>query len=463
MGSRRSARTARKKARKKRAQPRVIKVSWTYVWLLVVVVFSVGLLSRTVIFRDRARLENDEKIYMALVDQLDRGLGYTLEGHPILGESWMVREMYEEKLFFHPPGGIILFWAVHRVWPSRGFGVAQLLCYAIFFWSMLGLAAAALRPLTRTAAVLTATLSAFTPIMTHVAGRYWLDGPLLAFTVLAAAVFLHAVLRRSTPLACLAGVLLGFASLIKLTAVLVLPGLAALTLGVLPVSSWRAFFTKEHLGTLRRCIIFLLAAAVVQLPWEVWQWIAAGSPFAAAAPKPMDRLTQINSYMAYVTVWRKPWIYLELLPQVVWTFVPSLVLLAFQWSRHEIRNKALALLAWIATVVGVHVALGAVGYPKLLRYVILATPATVLLFVLVTGGLIEAVRERRPIPGGPSVAAALAVLATLGFGLEIAQGVVTPLRDDRDLIRPLSGLRGVDYAPLDLKTLERQAKQGQSP
>src|SRR5512143_1937487 len=112
MGSRRSARTARKTARKKRPQPRVTEISWTYVWLLAVVVFSVGLLCRTVIFRDRARLENDEKIYMALVDQLDRGLGYTLEGHPILGESWMVREMYEKRLVFHPPVGVILVWAM---------------------------------------------------------------------------------------------------------------------------------------------------------------------------------------------------------------------------------------------------------------------------------------------------------------------------------------------------------------
>src|SRR6266404_3699148 len=151
MGSRRSTRTARRK----RAQPRVVEISWNYVWLLVVVVFFVGLLGRTVILRDRVRLENDEKIYMALVDQLDRGRGYTLEGHSILGEPWMVREIYEQRLFFHPPG-VILFWAMHRIWPSGGFGVAQLLCYAIFFWSMLGLAAAALRPLTRTAAVLTA-------------------------------------------------------------------------------------------------------------------------------------------------------------------------------------------------------------------------------------------------------------------------------------------------------------------
>jgi cytochrome c biogenesis factor len=167
--------------------------------------------------------------------------------------------------------------------------------------------------------------------------------------------------------------------------------------------------------------------------------------------------------MAYVTVWRKPWFYLELLPQVVWTFVPSLVLLAVQWSRHEMRNKALALLAWIATVVGVHVALGAMGYPKLLRYVILATPATVLLFVLVTTGLLETFRERQSVPGGRRLAAALVVLAALGFGLEIVQGVVTPMRDNLDLIRPLSGLRGVDYAPFDLKSLERQPKEGQSP
>ena|SRR5579862_1241408 len=46
-------------------------------------------------------LENDEKIYTALVEQLDRGKGYTLRGHPILNEPWINHEQYDHPLFFH--------------------------------------------------------------------------------------------------------------------------------------------------------------------------------------------------------------------------------------------------------------------------------------------------------------------------------------------------------------------------
>ena len=82
------------------------------------------------------------------------------------------------------------------------------------------------------------------------------------------------------------------------------------------------------------------------------------------------------------------------------------------------------------------------GYSKLLRFVILVTPATVLLFALVVGGVLEAIRDGKWLPGGKSVTLALLLLAAAGLGLEITQGLKTSLVDNRtyDLIIPLAGL-----------------------
>src|SRR4029078_2736266 len=64
--------------------------------------------------------ENDEIVYATLVDQLDAGKGYTLRGSDILEKPWINREQYDRALFFHPPGGIVLFWATHLVTADGG-------------------------------------------------------------------------------------------------------------------------------------------------------------------------------------------------------------------------------------------------------------------------------------------------------------------------------------------------------
>ncbi len=384
-------------------------------------------------------LENDEKIYIALVEQLDRGHGYTLQGHPILHEPWIVHEQYDRKLFFHPPGGIALFWLAHRIAGDAGYALAQLLSFSIFFWSTFLLGRVLLQPFNRTAALSLAVAAAFTPIMTQVAGRLWLDGPLLAFSAAATALFVLSVKRNSTGLVCAGAVLLGYASLIKLTAFLVVPGMAAI--------AWTITPRKQRRAMLLRGLLFVAVAVLIQSPWEIWQWRTVGSPFPTWAGKPSPQLIATNFYVRYLTVMRSPWIYAELLPQTIWTLVPSLVLLAAQWRKRELRNRGLALVFWMAVVLAFHITLGAIGYSKLLRYIILVTPATAVLFALVVGGAMEMIRGREPIAGGRTATIALLILAAIGLGLEITQGLKTALVDNRsgDIIRPLPGLRGIDY------------------
>jgi len=383
-------------------------------------------------------LEVDERIYIALTEQLQAGRGYTLQGHPILHEPWIVPEQYDRPLFFHPPGGIAFFWLMQTIFGNAGYALAQVLGFVVFFWSLMLLGWVVVSPFNRIALLALATLAAFTPIMAHVAGRFWLDGPLLAFSTAAAAVFLLGLKRRSTLLICLAAALLGYASLIKLAAFFIIPGTVALAWADAPSGRCRSLLVNS--------LLFVGIAGLIQLPWEIWQWRVVGSAFPTWAGKPVDQLVNTSAYVHFLTVERSPWIYVELLPQVIWTLVPSLVLLAMQWSNRELRKRGTALVFWIILVVGVHVALGAIGYSKVLRYVILVTPATAVLFALVVGGAVQDIREGRWLPGGKVVTLALLLLAVAGLGLEVIQGYETSMVDNRmmmDLIRPLPVLRGI--------------------
>lgn len=400
------------------------------IWLAVFALFLAGLACRSAIF-SRPHQETDEWIYRALVQQLDAGRGYTLQGHPLLEEGYIVRETYGKSLFFHPPGGLGFFWIMHRFFGERGFGLAQLVSYTLFFWAMMLLAKLVLDPMSNLQAILTASLSAFTPIMTHVTARFWLDGPLLAAATGAAALFLLAYRREKLLWACAAGVLLGYAALIKPTAILILPGLIALAWAIGPRNSWR---------TLTVYSLFLLAiAACCLLPWEVYRWTVVGNPFAISPGRPAPELVASNRYVYFLTVVRSPWSYLSLLPRVVWTVVPSLVLLALQWPVAAVRRTGLALFIWIAFVLAVNIGLGFMGYSKLLRYVILVTPATILLLSWVVGSAWERLNSGLPLPGGKVVTWALLAIAVAGVTLEIVQGIKTPLVETSDLILPLWG------------------------
>ncbi len=432
-------------------------LSWVALrpWLAVGVLFLLGLmlrvmamdlpLRRSPVHATRwqpagcvACLENDEKIFIALTEQLAAGKGYTLQGHPILQEPWISREQYDRPLFIHPPGGVALFWWSHEIAGDAGYALAQVSSFALFYWSSVLLGWLLLQPFDRIAVPTLALLAAVTPIMAHVAGRFWLDGPLLGFSSAAAALFLLGALRGKLLLVCLAGALLGVASLIKLTAFLVIPGVAAL--------AWAIAKREQHRGLIRRGLLCVAIAGLIQLPWELWQWQAVGSAWAG---KPAGQLVRTNPYIHFVTVIRPPWVYLELLPQVLWTLVPSLVLWAMQWRSREIRRRGAALVCWIAVVCAAHVALGALGYGKLLRYVILVTPATIVLFALGVGGAVQAIREGKWLPGGKALTIAILLLAAIGLGLEVTQGLRTSLLDNQrlDLIHPLPVLRALSAPP----------------
>jgi len=390
--------------------------------IVAIVVFVLALGARVDIpFEDHS--EGDEVLYAALVQQLEDGRGYTLQGHPILKEPWVAREQYDRPLFHHPPGAIALFWALHHAFGRYGFGLAQLFSFSVFYWSMLALGRLVLREWSVVACVALSGLAGFTPIVAHVHTHYWLDGPQVAFVTAGSALYLLALRRRRLGWAVAAGAMMAWACATKMNAVLVLPGVVALGWSVDPESPPRGLVVPTA-----------VCAGIVTVVLAAWAWVEwsnFGEVLPSWAGKPAPDLVAMNRFVRFVTTVRGPWSYLRLLPQAMATLVPALVAFPLLWSDRRSRRIAFVLSAWIAGILLVHVALGYVGYSKLLRYVILAVPAAILLFALA----VEAALRHLRAPGRRSWAAAFLLLAGIAFTIEVSLGATyVKLYPDRDLI-----------------------------
>jgi 4-amino-4-deoxy-L-arabinose transferase-like glycosyltransferase len=468
-------------------------------WRLVAVLFVAGVLLRLPMLSVQHQ-EGDEVIYMSLVAQLDHGRGYSLQHHPLIERGIIDRYQYDRPLFFHPPGGIALFWLAYKVFGEGGFAVVQFGCFAIFFWSMLLLAQGLRITKSNGGLFVVAFLSAFNPIVVRVTTKYWLDAPLLAFATLACALFVWVWTRATagtTPFAqdataagarskprrskasvrasrsgnhrevrsvshgrvlgasIVAGIVLGYASLIKLTAFEIVPGVLLVGMAIARPLAWKPFLTHA--------LCLVVPALLVQMPWEIWQWLVVGSPFPQWAGKPSETLIQSNNYIAFLTVVRSPWFYLTTTPLVLTTIVPATLLHLLGYLRGKVepvssgdasipdaRRLATACVLWITVVVACNIALGFAGYSKLLRYVILLTPASILLPALVLPcwaheKLHEKLGEKsseqsRLLAVVGRLKTAAAVCIVVGILLEVTTGIRTAVQVGRSLIVPLTGL-----------------------
>lgn len=395
-------------------------------WKLVFVFFVLGLFLRVPAFFENHD-EGDEVIYTFLVEQLQEGKGYTLQGTPLIEYGILDKEQYGRKLFFHPPGGVGLFWLFDSIFGANGFPLVQVVSYCLFFWSMV--MAACLLELPPLSIASAALLSAFNPLIVHVNTHFWLDGPLVAFSAFSLAVFIWAVNKRSNLGAVVAGLILGFASLIKITAVLVVPGFVLLAWILLMRPKLKAFIILS--------VCLLVTAALVQLPWELWQWKVLGTPFPGWAGKPSEALIASNQYVRYLTVVRSPWLYITFLPIIMCTVVPALLLYAFTLNDRKARGLGAAFILWMATVLAFHVVLGAQGYSKVLRYVILAAPPAILLFSMSVALVLKRFMEGSS--GTRWIYGALLMISVIAVMLEAATGVKSAFLYAIDLIFPLFG------------------------
>lgn len=407
------------------------KNKFQIIQILVVLIFLLGLCFRlTILFGTHN--EGDELIYMTLVDQIDNGAGYTLRGSFLLEQGLIDRNIYDTPIFFHPPGGVGLFWLFFKIFGNWGYVLVQLLSYTMFFWSMLLLARNLQISKSKTGLILLAGLTAFNPIMAHVTTHFWLDGPLLAFCTMAIALYISGITESNTPRVFYAGLLLGYASLIKVTAFLILPGVAIL--------SWRLVCSQTtRYSFFKMAAWFIIPAVIIQAPWEYWQWLKLDStlPFLANdtwAGKPAGSLMEANPYINFLTKIRSPWIYLSLTPRIVWTLLPSIVLSLLYRKNHRIRSYGAVFFIWIALILFFHIILGFAGYSKVIRYVILLTPASILFFSMIAAEIDLAGQN---VPHGFHESYLFSVILFGAFFLEIVQGVISSLNYNLDLIIPL--------------------------
>jgi 4-amino-4-deoxy-L-arabinose transferase-like glycosyltransferase len=409
-------------------------------WRLAVVAFLIGLGMRTIVFiGDHA--EGDELIYMNLVSQLDQGHGYTLRDSALLHQGLIDRSQYDQPLFFHPPAAIALDWLFYSIVGIYGFPFMQIFSYAVFFWSMM-LLGDTLRILSSDIGLATtAGLSAFSPIMAHVTTKFWLDGPLLAFTTLAIAIFGWALVHNKTGWTLISGMVMGLASLIKVVAFLAAPGALLVGWLVLKGRLTKAKNRRSKVFPLfvASALLFFVPALLVQLPWEIWQWVVCGSPFPVWAGKPSASLVASNNYVHYLTIDRPPWVYLTLTPRILWTLIPAGGLFALVWKRNSDRFLGFALITWMVVIVMFHVLMGYWGYSKVLRYIILITPASVLMCAQLLSEAIKQISEGVFGTGMGRVAVAMVAISIVAVFAEMATGVNVTLAYKSDLILPLLG------------------------
>jgi len=411
--------------REKMPELNIPDLSIIMIWLI----FFIGLFLRGVVFVS-PHMEGDERIYSTLVEQLNSGHGYTLLGSSLLEKGAIVNEQYNTKLFHHPPGGIALFWLFGKIFGKSGYGLVQLFSYAVFFCSMISLGKFFCRSSSKIGLITVASLSAFNPIMTHVTTHYWLDGPLLAFSSLSLAVFLQALDKRNAVMILVAGLIFAYACLIKQTAFFIVPGALLL--------AWFVLGKNDRTNFLRYVLYFLIPAVIVHIPWIVWRY-TLGLPFLGSAGKPLKALIDSNQYIYFVTVVRSPWIYLTLLPRIIWTLIPSLVLYLIVWKDSKIRILGSFFIIWIVFILGVHITLGYAGYSKLLRYVILITPATIILFSLLLDDIVQKLHDN--FFTGPTRGAVMRMLFISGVAvlMEIATGVKSSIYFLSAIITPIIG------------------------
>ncbi len=399
-------------------------------WKIVFILFLLGLCLRLVVFGGEHQ-EGDEVIYKTLVEQLDGGKGYTLQGSPLLEQlNKLEHHAYSRPLFFHPPGGIGLFWLFYWIFGPWGYPLIQIFSYVLFFWSMMWLAKL-LSLSSGIGLVIVGALSAFSPIMAHVTAHYWLDGPLLGFSTLAAAVFLFAVSRENSLLACLSGMFFGLAGLIKLTAFLIIPGLALL--------AWTCKAPPKGKSFVYLCGCLVVPALLFQVPWEIWQWIKLGAPFSALPDKPSETLIEKNKYIYHLTVVRSPWIYLTLTPRILWSLVPTVLLYGFLCDNRKIKELGQSFFLWMFSVLSFHIVLGFLGYSKVIRYVILITPASILLFSLLMDEAARRVRPSKPLSLRNMSFLILEKVSHMVLIMEIGAGVMSSILYQNALIVPILG------------------------
>ena len=95
------------------------------------------------------------------------------------------------------------------------------------------------------------------------------------------------------------------------------------------------------------------------------------------------------------------------------------------------------MLIWASTILAFHVAMGYMGYSKVLRYVILITPALIILFASLFYDAYDSIKQSANPPTRGLIV--ILGLSLASYAIEILTGIVHLLHPYNDLITPLIG------------------------
>jgi hypothetical protein len=104
-----------------------------------------------------------------------------------------------------------------------------------------------------------------------------------------------------------------------------------------------------------------------------------------------------------------------------------------------VRRQGTALIVWILTVLLFHVSIGYYGYSKVLRYIILITPASVMLFPLLLNEAVEKIMNAEVGAYKRWGTVSLVAISALALILEITAGIYATIAHNNDLIFPILG------------------------
>lgn len=321
--------------------------------------------------------EGDEIIYQALIEQIDSGAGYTLQGHHILESLLSDYPNYDSPLFFHPPGGIILFYVFYKLFGLGGLCIAQIFCFLIFYTGMILLAKEIFKPCDGICLFLVGLLSSFTPIIAHINTKIWIDNPKIAFITLGCALLVRGFSKNIYWMKIIASALIGYSCFVKIDACLIYP--------VIFIVTWFLFFEKSKRIEFIKSMITVSSFGIFFITvWLLWNYYETKNLFSIGAPgKPGIELLQNNAFVYYVTMIRSPLSYFGNLITVMPTTL-VIFILSISIAKHSGIKAVKPEIAGglcVLFVVLTYVCLGFLGYSRLLRYIVIVTPVLILLFV----------------------------------------------------------------------------------
>lgn len=381
-------------------------------WLEALAILALALFARATIFHYPID-EGDELIYKALVEQLALGHGYTLHGHPLLANNWVAQAQYDSPVFYHPPVAIYFFYGVVRAVGFRLYGLqlAQVLSFIIFYLCGWRLTEAYAPGLSRPSRALALSLLAFLPIYAHANMKVWIDNPRVAFFSLHWLLLTEAFRRpRSFWLYGAAALSSFLPVLCKIDGLMAYPFAYALAFTLAKREKGKAYF----LGAL---LAVNLGAA------GLWLWFSEALKYGSG--KPSAELLALNPFIRLVTIELSSWQFLLDYFKEEATILPCLLLCFFAqtWKRTKLWVSEGILAAWILGHAAIYAILGLFGFSKVLRYIVMATPAEALLFAV---ALLETERifhERKSMSRERRwLLYTLGGFVILAWGMEIYQG-----------------------------------------